>query len=975
VTPAKFDWHALERKWQKKWNWRKIQETDPDPRKPKYFVTAAYPYPNSPQHIGHARTYTIADVNARYHRMRGYNTLFPMGFHYTGTPLFAMSKRLRDGDPEIVETFTKIYGIPPATLEKLKDPKSMASYFREDIKKGMVEIGFSIDWRREFTTVDPLYNRYIEWHFETLNQKGLITRGTHPVAWCPNDKSPVGVVDTIGDVEPDIGESYLVKFEKDGVFYPASTLRPETVFGVTNLWVNADAIYVKADVDGELWIVSKEAIEKLQHQNHKVAVEREIQASELLWKTVRNPVTGNEIPVFGGSFVESDNGTGVVMSVPGHAPYDYQALTDLRQRYDNSAEAGRLLQATTPISIIRLEGFSDLPAADLIRKFKVKDQKDPKLEHATQELYSKEFHDGIMKENTGSYSAMPVAKAREAIVEELTREGKIETLLELRNAPVVCRCGTKCLVHILENQWFINYGDPEWKKLAHKCLDQMTILPEELRAEFNYTLDWLRERACARTVGLGTKLPWDQNWIIEALSDSVVYMAYYILSKYFAKDWVVFKKFEKGTSRLPDAFFNFTLLGEGTLDTVAEQTGIPKRILNGIQSEFQYFYPVDMRHSARDLVSNHLSFYIFHHSSLFPEKQWPRGIVANGFVLMEGAKMSKSLENIIPLRQGIAKFGADPVRVGVMATAELGQDTDFSESLAVSIQERLATLIGQARKLGTKKKVGKSKPSTLDRWMISRLSSAIQTATIALDRLRVREAINIILYQLDNDIAWYKRRLGPKKPRSDNRDRILRKVLETRTRMLAPLAPHTAEEIWSRIGNKGFVVQTDWPEESDNVRYPHAEQAEELVRQVLEDTGEILKATGITPKHIAYYTAADWKWQVYLKALNSAEEKRKQGDFIKDVMGDPQLRSLGKMAADYAAKAIQQANQMPDEMRESRLRDGVTAEKTTFVDSVDFYQREFKCGVEVWREGDLKISDPKGRARMSEPYRPAIYLE
>jgi leucyl-tRNA synthetase len=782
-------------------------------------------------------------------------------------------------------------------------------------------------------------------------------------------------VDTIGGVEPDIGESYLVKFEKDGVFYPTSTLRPETLFGVTNLWVNPEATYVRTRVDGESWVVSREFVEKLQHQNHKVAVEREFQATELLWKTVRNPVTGNEIPVFPGSFVESDNGTGVVMSVPGHAPYDYQALIDLKERYTASAEPSQILQATKPLSIIRLEGFSDLPAADLIQKFKVQDQKDPQLEHATQELYSKEFHGGIMKENTGSYSGMPVAKAREAIVEELTREGKIETLLELRNAPVVCRCGTKCLVHILENQWFINYGDPEWKKLAHKCLDRMTILPEELRAEFNYALDWLRERACARTVGLGTKLPWDQNWTIEALSDSVVYMAYYMLSKYFTKNWVVFKKFEKDTSRLPDAFFNFTLLGQGTVDTVAEQTGIPKRILNGIRSEFQYFYPVDMRHSARDLVSNHLSFYIFHHSSLFPEKQWPRGIVANGFVLMEGAKMSKSLENIIPLRQGIAKFGADPVRVGVMATAELGQDTDFSESLAVAIQERLATLIGQARKLGAKKKVGKSKPSTLDRWMIGRLSSAVQTATIALDRLRVREAINIILYQLDNDIAWYKRRLGPKKARSDNRDRILRKVLETRTRMLAPLAPHTAEEIWSRIGNKGFVVQTDWPEESDNVRYPHAEQAEELVRQVLEDTGEILKATGITPKHIAYYTAADWKWQVYLKALNSAEEKRKQGDFIKDVMGDPQLRSLGKTAADYAAKAIQQANQMPDEMRESRLRDGVTAEKTIFVDSVDFYRREFKCGVDVWQEGDLTISDPKGRARMSEPYRPAIYLE
>src|SRR5438874_12795746 len=144
-------------------------------------------------------------------------------------------------------------------------------------------------------------------------------------------------------------------------------------------------------------MVSRETVEKLQHQNHKVVVEREVPASELLWKDVRNPVIDNEIPIFPGSFVEPDNGTGVVMSVPGHAPYDYQALIDLKARYADSAEAGPILQATNPISIIKLEGFSDLPAKDLIEKFEVKDQNDPHLEHAKQELYSKEFHDGVMR--------------------------------------------------------------------------------------------------------------------------------------------------------------------------------------------------------------------------------------------------------------------------------------------------------------------------------------------------------------------------------------------------------------------------------------------------------------------------------------------------------------------------------------------------------------------------------------------------
>jgi len=79
-----------ERKWQKRWEEDRIFEANPDSNKPdsnkpKYFITVAYPYPNSPQHIGHGRTYTLADVHARYMRMKGYNVLLPMAFHYTGT--------------------------------------------------------------------------------------------------------------------------------------------------------------------------------------------------------------------------------------------------------------------------------------------------------------------------------------------------------------------------------------------------------------------------------------------------------------------------------------------------------------------------------------------------------------------------------------------------------------------------------------------------------------------------------------------------------------------------------------------------------------------------------------------------------------------------------------------------------------------------------------------------------------------------
>ncbi len=908
--------------------------------------------------------------------MKGYNTLFPMAFHYTGTPIFAMAKRLGENDPEIVKTFTNLYRVPDSQLERLKTPVNMARYFHQEIRRGMMEIGFSIDWRREFTTVDPIYNRFIEWHFGKLRGKGLITSGTHPVGWCPNDNQPVGMHDTKGDVEPEIGESFLVRFEKNGVYYPTATLRPETAFGVTNLWVNPEAKYVRAQVDGESWVVSEETVGKLRHQNHKVDVVEQVNVGNLLWTSVRNPITRIDVPILPGGFVEPGNGTGLVMSVPGHAPYDYQALVDLKSRHGSTeSHVAEKMVGLEPILIIRSEGISGIPAASMVEKFKVNDQNDPKLEDATKELYSLEFHRGVMRENTGPYAGMPVAKARGAIVQDYKSRG-IGTVYEIVNRPVFCRCGFECVVHIFENQWFINYGEPGWKKLAHESMDRMLLLPEEARNEFNYTIDWLKEKACARKVGLGTRLPWDKDWVIEALSDSVVYMAYYILAKYIDQNWMVFKKFEKDSSGLSDQFFDYVFLGEGDAKSVTKATGVPSRIVEAIRKEFLYFYPVDMRHSAKDLIPNHLTFYVFQHAVLFPPEHRPKGIVANGFVMMEGTKMSKSLENIIPLRQGIEKYGADPVRMGVMATAELGQDTDFSASVTTSIQERLFNLISQARKLG-RKSAGTRRRSRLDRWMLNQLNEAVKEASDSMEKLRVRQVINRALYQLDNDLSWYQRRLGPKKSKNDSRSQVLREVLETRARLLAPIAPHTAEEIWSLLGNRGLVAKASWPEADASVSDMSADQAESLVRQTLEDTSEILKATGLGAKRVVYYTAADWKWKIFLKAHQYYDrmEAGEQGDFIRDVMSEPEFRKLGKASAEYAGKMIRQLRQSPPELRKERMGNGQLQEKMVLQEAVEFFSSELKAKVEVSGEDDSGTYDPKGRAKLAEPYRPAIFVE
>jgi leucyl-tRNA synthetase len=965
----------IEEKWQKRWEEARIFEANPDSTKPKYFITVAYPYPNSPQHIGHARTYTLADVHARYMRMRGYNVLLPMAFHYTGTPVLAMAKRLAENDEELIKDFVNVYKIPKEKLRELTDPLNMARYFHEEIKEGMKKIGFSIDWRREFTTIDQQYNRFIEWQFQKLREKGYIKRGSHPVGWCPRCGNPVGQHDTAGDVEPEIGEFTLIKFKQDNVIFPTATLRPETVFGVTNIWVNPNARYVKASVDNEKWVVSQESIQKLVHLNHKVKVLETFEGRRLIGIYVENPMTKTKIPILPAEFVDPKNATGVVMSVPGHAPYDLVALENIKKASHKLREYGikpEEIEAVKPISLIEVPGYSEIPAADVVKKMNIQEQTDPKLEDATKEVYRHEFHNGKMKNNTGKYYGLPVAQAKDKVKQDLMAEGKATTMYELLNRPVRCRCGTECIVKIFEDQWFIDYGNPEWKALAHKNLEKMEILPEEMRREYENVIDWLHEKACARKSGMGTRLPWDKEWIIESLSDSTIYMAYYTIAEHIKENQI-------SATQLTNEVFDYIFLRNGNIKEIAEKTRIKTETLEKMQNEFLYFYPLDSRHSAHELIPNHLTFMIFNHTAIFPENLWPRQIVTNGHVLMEGAKMSKSFGNIIPLREGLEKFGADPIRLSVLGTAELLQDADFSPSVAKAMRERLERIYKLVAEFSKKqpKKTEAKRLSTIDRWMLSRLQWHIKRITEAMDKLAVRKAIQGVLYELDQDIQWYQRRkMKENKGETNASTYVFSEVLNAQVKMLAPIAPHICEELWEMLGGESFVSTTSWPTPDTSKMDAAAEENENLIMGVLEDTSNIVKATGIKPKKVYYYTAASWKWKIYQKALQkSINGKVSQKALMKELMEDTELKTKAEKVAKFVNQIMDEVNRMPEERKQKLLHAGKIDETQTLKSAEKFLSKEIKAEIHVYNEEDQKRYDPKGKAQLAKPLRPAIYIE
>jgi leucyl-tRNA synthetase len=490
----------------------------------------------------------------------------------------------------------------------------------------------------------------------------------------------------------------------------------------------------------------------------------------------------------------------------------------------------------------------------------------------------------------------------------------------------------------------------------------MSILPNEIVDEFHYVIGWLHERACARQHGLGTKLPWDKDWIVESLSDSVIYMSYYTISR-FVNDGTI------SAENLSKEFFDYVFLGEGSADKVS---GIPADTVEEIRKEFAYFYPVDSRHSGRDLVPNHLTFFVFNHVAIFPEDNWPQQIVVNGSVMMDGKKMSKSMGNIIPLRQAIHDYGADPIRLAIIISAELLQDADFNLESVGGIKNKLESILEECSKL----KSGQiSNSEAEDKWIASRLQNLIANVTGSVEKMRLREALHEILFAFESDLAWYLKR-AKAKGRSDY-DGILHQIQNTRVAMLSPFAPHISEEMWEKLGNSEMVSKSSWPEVDTGVIDAKSIQAEDLLKSIINDIANILKVTKITPQKITIYVNSDsMKSKVYRKILGiMVGGQNNMGVVMKELIADPETTDAKKMP-DFVQKVIKDLHSESEEIKAMKIESAEFDEKEFFSSELaSIGRKEFGVDITVYSESDDDIYDPKGKARHARPFKPAILIE
>jgi len=911
------NFQEIDRKWNKIWQEKKCFEANPDNREKKY-LTAAFPYPNSPQHIGHGRTYTTTDIYARYLRMKGYNVLFPMAFHVTGTPIIAMAHRIAEKDKDVLKVFTEIYGIPEEKALSLTEPEELVSYFSKEIEQGMKEMGYSIDWRRKFYSFDPKFNKFIQWQFRKLKELGYLVKGEYPIAWCPNDRQAVSAHDTKGDVDPELEKVTVIKFmaEDESASFIVTTYRPETVYGVTNIWINPGVVYVKARINGETFYMAKKAAELIGYQLD-IEILEEVPAENLMKLKAKNPATGDLVPMYPASFVDESVGTGVVMCVPAHAPYDYLALRDLGKGDIEMPQ------------VIELPGYGKAPAKEEVEKVNVKNQDDPLAEKATKEIYKKEAHDGKMV--ISKYQGMPVMQAKEKVAEDLIAENNALSIYTLANSPVHCRCGEEVVVNILEDQWFIDYGNEEWTSKTKECINEMSTIPEETRQILLYTADWLKTRPCTRAKGLGTKFPFDESKMIEALADSTIYMSFYTISHMLS---------EFDAEDLDEKFFDYVLLGKGE--------GNEK--MKKLRDSFLYWYPLDSRHSGADLLRNHLTLFVFNHVAIFPKELWPKQIATNGFVLMDGTKMSKSMGNILPLRKAIAEYGADVIRFSVVCGADMLHDTDFNKTVAEGIKSRLIYLDELLERCDER-----TDEKQIDKWLDSRLNKRLKNAKELYEKIDLRGVSMELFYELLNDLKWYTKRTEKLN---------LKKFFEKWTIAVSPFIPHIADEFWEKLGNKEMVVEQKYPEINERAINEKLEKNEEFVSQTMDDIERILglvaKKSEKKPENITLYVADEWKRKFY----KVAKEQRDIGKIMSAAKEDNVLSGKMKEISGLAKQIMKNIHGLPDPMKQDD-------EFLALNDAVDFFARETGCRVEMLLEKESKHEKSKN----AMPNKPAIVIE
>ncbi|KAE8614629.1 hypothetical protein XENTR_v10008247 [Xenopus tropicalis] len=725
----------------------------------------------------------------------------------------------------------KSLGLSDEEIIRFSEAEHWLDYFPPLAVEDLKSMGLKVDWRRSFITTDvnPFYDSFVKWQFLTLKERNRIKFGKRYTIYSPRDGQPC--MDHDRQTGEGVGpqEYTLIKMKVlepiptklsglkgRNVFLVAATLRPETMFGQTNCWLRPDMPYIAFETaNGDIFICTQRAARNMSYQgftkdNGVVPVVKELMGEDLLGAALSAPLTSYKViyalPML---TIKEDKGTGVVTSVPSDAPDDIAALRDLKKKQALRQKYGikdEMVLPFEPVPIIDIPGYGNLSAPMVCDELKIQSQNDrEKLTEAKEKVYLKGFYEGVMI--VPGYEGQKVQDVKKPIQKLMIEKGEAMIYMEPEKQ-VMSRSADECVVALCD-QWYLDYGEANWKTQTTECLKSLETFCEETRRNFEASLGWLQEHACSRTYGLGSRLPWDEQWLIESLSDSTIYMAYYTvchllqgkeLSGQGASPLGI--RPEQMTKEVWDYIF--------FKKAPFPKTTIQKEKLEKLKQEFEFWYPVDLRVSGKDLVPNHLSYFLYNHVAMWPEDsgKWPVAVRANGHLLLNSEKMSKSTGNFLTLSEAVEKFSADGMRLALADAGDTVEDANFVEAMADAGILRLYTWVEWVKEMLANFDSLRSGTSHTfnDRVFASEINAGIVKTEQNYEKMMFKEALKTGFFEFQAAKDKY-RELAIEGMHRD----LVFKFIETQTLLLAPICPHLCEHIWSLLGKTDSLMKASWP--------------------------------------------------------------------------------------------------------------------------------------------------------------------
>jgi leucyl-tRNA synthetase len=913
----------IEQKWQKKWEEKQVHKAEKDEDKEKYYVVDMFPYTSGKMHMGHLRPFSLADAVARFKSMQGYNVMHPMGWDAFGMPA------------------------ENAAIDRDVDPEEYTYECIENMREQFKRIGFSLDWNTELATCDPEYYKWDQWIFRKMLEEGMAYRDEAEVNWCPSCETvladeqledgdcwrcdsevnqnkemkqwKLAITDYADELVEDlekldnwpekvremqenwIGKSRgaRIKFPvKDGGELEVFTTRPDTIFGATFMAVAPE--HRLAEEVAEEKEEVKEYIEEAKQRENE---EREEKSKSGIFtgRYAENPFTGEEIPIYVAEFILTDYGTGAVMAVPAHDQRDWEFAQE-----------------------------HNIEVRKVVEPEEIHDLEEEAYEGDGRHVNS-EFLDGLNKE-----------EAVERTIEELEEEdkGEQDTQYKLRD-------------------WLISrqryWGTPIPVVFCEDCgaipvpeEDLPVKLPEDV--EFTgkgnpvKTSNEFTETECPEC-GSPAKRETDT---MDTFFNSSWYFLRYCSPDFEdapfdpekANYWMNVDQYvggiEHATMHLIYArFFQKFLRDQG----MVEQDEPFERLL------------------TQGMI-NHPAYKCPEHGWMYPEEIEDENICSKcgAEVEVDTIKMSKSKNNVVRPSELVEQYGADTARLFILRASHPSKELDWSKDgvqASHDMLNRIDQLVNQNENLLTESEPSLEEATLEDRIVSARIQRAVQKVT----QYNENYEFNLAAGEIDKlltKLYWYKQQGADPS--------IFTHGVKTLIKLIAPFAPHLAEEEWNQLDN-GFLYESSWPEVEEELLDEEAEKIDEYFSNVASDIREIQEMVGTEAEKVKVIKPAEWKYEAFQEIEQNLDMKD-VGAITGKVVG-----AGFKQHADKVNQKVQDAYQNPGKFRNQLISKEI--EEKALKTNKERWEEEFNAEVTVEEEEESS----EDKADRAEPGKPAILIQ